>query len=350
MHKRTFIRWIALWSIGVATVTSCIVIVVILSPLPLEQRKVIFVPEGRTILQLLDTLGRCNAIRYPLLWKGIAGVGGRFRALTIHMGSYELSPEQTHAELFRNLLTGRNRLIRRFTIYEGQTTQHLAGSLARVLDDDSTRIVRLIMGDSLARVFRLEGARSLEGYLLPATYELYEREPVEHALNRMVQHFETVWNQRFATRYLQSGLSRQQVLALASIVEGEVRNPVEYRRIAGVYWNRLRQNMKLEADPTVQYALGFPSRRLTFRDYRIEHPYNTYRIAGLPPGPIKAPSIRAIDAVLSPEEHDYLYFCSAGDSTGTHRFARTFREHCTNVRSYYRTIQKRANVSNLSQR
>jgi len=350
MHKRTFIRWIALSSIGVAALTSFVVIVVILSPLPLEQRKVIFVPEGQTMLQLLDSLGHVNAIRYPLLWKGIAWVGGRFRPVTIYMGSYELSPELTHAELFRNLLTGRNRLIRRFTIFEGETTQHLAGSLARVLDDDSTRIYRLIVGDSLARVFRLEGARSLEGYLLPATYELYEREPVEYALNRMVRHFETVWNQRFAARCLQTGLSRQQVLVLASIIEGEVRNPIEYRRIAGVYWNRLSHNMKLEADPTVQYALGFPSRRLTFQDYRIEHPYNTYRIAGLPPGPIKAPSVRAIDAVLSPEEHEYLYFCSSGDSTGTHRFARTFREHRTNVRSYYRALQEGATLSNLSQR
>jgi len=90
----------------------------------------------------------------------------------------------------------------------------------------------------------------------------------------------------------------------------------------------------------VQYPLGFPPRRLSFRDYQIEHPYNTYRIVGLPPGPIKTPSIRAIEAVLDPEVHDYLYFCKAGDGSGTHRFARTYREHLANVRRYYRALRE----------
>ncbi|GIV55890.1 MAG: hypothetical protein KatS3mg040_0658 [Candidatus Kapaibacterium sp.] len=257
------------------------VALILFSPLPISGRHVLFVPEGMTVQKLLDTLDSTGAVRVPWLWRQLAWGVGKFRRVSIRMGSYELSPAITHVQLFSNLLTGSNRLVQPLTIYEGETTPHLAGSLARVLGDDSARVYRLIVGDSLARAFDLEGAPSLEGYLLPATYELYKCEPTEHAIKRIVRHFDAVWQERFASKARQQGLSRQQVLTLASIVEGEVVNPVEYRRIAGVYWNRLRRHMKLEADPTVQYALGFPPRRLSFRDYQIEHPYNTYRIVGL---------------------------------------------------------------------
>lgn len=328
----------------------CLVALVIYSPLPVEGRQVLFVPEGTTLRQLLDTLENRGALRYPWLWKQLAGVAGRFPRLSIRMGSYELSPSITHMQLFGNLFTGRNRLVRLFTIYEGETTPHLAGSLARVLEDDSARTYRLIVGDSLAQVFGLEGAPSLEGYLLPATYDLFEREPIVHALRRITRHFDAIWQTHFAAKARQVGLTRQQALVLASIVEGEVANPIEYRRIAGVYWNRLRRGMKLQADPTVQYALGFPQRRLTFRDYCIEHPYNTYRVVGLPPGPVKAASIRAIEAVLDPEVHDYLYFCGKGDSSGTHRFARTYTEHRANVQSYHHALKEQGRMSDLTQR
>jgi UPF0755 protein len=327
-----------------------VIAIALLSPLPVPERQVLFVPEGTPVRQVLQMLEQRGAVRFAWLWKQLAWSVGQFHRVSIRMGSYELSHAITHVQLFGNLLTGRNRLVRPLTIYEGETTPHLAGALARVLDDDSARVYRLIVGDSLARAFGLVDAPSLEGYVLPATYELFEREPTDHALRRIVRHFDAVWRERFASTARKQGLLRQQVLTLASIVEGEVVNPIEYRRIAGVYWNRLRRRMKLEADPTVQYALGFPPRRLSFRDYKIEHPYNTYRIVGLPPGPIKAPSIRSIEAVLDPEVHDYLFFCSAGDSSGLHRFARTYTEHLANVRQYHRTLQEQGKLSNLSRR
>jgi UPF0755 protein len=340
MQKGHVIRLVLSASIIGAVVAIGMVAFALLSPLPLPDRQVLFIPEGTSVRQVLQMLEQKGAVRFPWLWKQLGWVVGQFRRVSMRMGSYELSPAITHAELFSNLLTGRNRLIRPLTIYEGETTPHLAGALARRLEDDSARVYHLIVGDSLAHAVGLEDAPSLEGYLLPATYDLFECEPTEHALRRIARHFDAIWQARFAAKARQQGLTRQQVLTLASIVEGEVATPTEYRRVAGVYWNRLRRRMKLEADPTVQYALGFPPRRLSFRDYQIEHPYNTYRIVGLPPGPIKTPSIRAIEAVLDPEVHDYLYFCKAGDGSGTHRFARTYREHLANVRRYYRALRE----------
>ncbi|GIV54642.1 MAG: hypothetical protein KatS3mg039_1160 [Candidatus Kapaibacterium sp.] len=314
----------------------------LLSPLPVHERHVLFVPAGATLQSVLEQLQSEGAVRAPWVWHLLARVGSRVITLGAHMGSYELSPTTTHAELFNNLLRGRNRLVRRLTIYEGETTTHVAGALARTLDDDSVRVLRLLRSDSLAQAWNLgDDARSVEGFLLPATYELFEREPVEHALGRLVNRFERIWEESFADRARQCRLSRYQILTLASIVEGEVVNPIEYRRVAGVYWNRLNRGMKLEADPTVQYALGFPSRRLTFDDYRVEHPYNTYRIVGLPPGPVKVATTNAIEAVLNPERHDFLFFCGSGDSSGTHRFARTYAEHLANVRRYHQVLRQR---------
>ncbi|MDW8271509.1 MAG: endolytic transglycosylase MltG [Bacteroidota bacterium] len=310
-------------------------------PLSVPSRQVLFVPEGATMDDVLNRLEQRSVLVAPWAWKVAVRVIGRFVPLSAKIGSYELSPMVTHGELFENILRGRNRLVRHLTIYEGETFPHLAGALARTLNEDSSQVIQLICGDSLVRMWGIKGARSLEGYLLPATYTLYEEEPVEHALRRIVRVFERTWQERFAAKAAKAGLSRHQVVTLASIVEGEVIHPSEYRRIAGVYWNRLRSGMKLQADPTVQYALGFPPRRLVFRDYLIEHPYNTYRITGLPPGPIKAPSIQAIEAVLDPENHSFFYFCNRGDSTGMHRFATTYAEHQRNVRYYHRLLQER---------
>jgi UPF0755 protein len=340
-RMRRFVRLILLASCAVL-LAGCIGVWWLLqSPLVVSSRQVLFVPEGTTFLQVIEQLESRSAIHLPWFWQTLARVGSKIVPLSAKMGSYELAPTVTHAELFVNILRGRNRLVRRLTIYEGEPFPRLAGVLARTLEDDSARILQLITRDSLARHWNLgSDARSLEGFLLPATYEVFEREPVEHALRRIVRTFERVWAEHFARADLR-GLTRYQMLTLASIVEGEVANPAEYRRIAGVYWNRLARGMKLEADPTVQYALGFPLRRLTYRDYRIEHPYNTYVSVGLPPGPINAASQQAIEAVLNPERHQFLYFCSTGDSTGTHRFAQTYAEHRENVRRYHELLRQR---------
>jgi len=137
-------------------------------------------------------------------------------------------------------------------------------------------------------------------------------------------------------------LSQSEVITLASILINETNKEDEYRRIAGVYINRLNNGMRLQADPTVKYAMGnFARQRILRKDTYIDSPYNTYLHAGLPPGPISLPTIKAIDAVLRYEKHDYLYFCAREDFSGYHNFARTLAQHNKNARSYQKALNQR---------
>lgn len=138
------------------------------------------------------------------------------------------------------------------------------------------------------------------------------------------------------------GLSREEIYTLASIVYEETKRVAEMPRVAGVYLNRLRIGMALQADPTVKYAVkDFTLRRILHSHLEVDSPYNTYKYPGLPPGPICMPSIDAIDAVLDYEDHDYLYFCAKDDLSGAHVFARTLDEHNRNARAYARALNRR---------
>ncbi|MDD4536342.1 MAG: endolytic transglycosylase MltG, partial [Petrimonas sp.] len=138
------------------------------------------------------------------------------------------------------------------------------------------------------------------------------------------------------------GLSPVQVSTLASIVEEEATYSDEYPVVAGLYLNRLKKGMRLEADPTVKFAVGdFSLRRILFRHLEVESPYNTYRNTGLPPGPIRIPSIQAIDGTLSPQQHNYLFMCAKEDLSGRHNFAATHAEHSRNAARYQRALNER---------
>ena len=137
-------------------------------------------------------------------------------------------------------------------------------------------------------------------------------------------------------------MSREEVATLASIVDEETANNAEKPMIAGLYINRLRLGMPLQADPTVKFAVGdFTLRRILNKHLQVESPYNTYRVVGLPPGPIRIPSIAGLDAVLNHVEHSYLYMCAKEDFSGTHNFARTLSEHYANARRYIRALNER---------
>jgi UPF0755 protein len=177
-----------------------------------------------------------------------------------------------------------------------------------------------------------EGVRSIEGYLFPAVYRVaFDAEP-QQLVAQMVRQFLTVWDSTWDRLAQDSlGMTRHEVLTLASIVEAEARVARERPMIAAVYLNRLRRRtpMKLEADPTVIYALGKPVHRVLFSHLRIDSPYNTYLHYGLPPGPISSPGRASILAVLHPAQHPYLFFVARPD--GTHMFSRTAGEHVDSV-------------------
>jgi UPF0755 protein len=174
---------------------------------------------------------------------------------------------------------------------------------------------------------------TLEGYLYPSTYYVRVTATAREVVRQMLAEFEARWHAGWDERARELGMTRHQVVILASIIEGEVRYDPDRRYVSSVYHNRLTQRMRLQADPTVIYALG-TRRRLYQRDYQFQSPYNTYLISGLPPGPISQPSEASLEAALFPANTDFLYFVARPD--GKHVFSRTYREHLAAIREVRR--------------
>jgi len=273
----------------------------------------------------------------------------RYRRLDTGMqaGQFKLSPSMTMMEIAQRLQRGQAPGVL-VTVPEGWRAGQIADMLERTGTMDGDAFLRLVdAGAAVASTLGnyafladLPADASLEGYLFPDTYELPEQPKPEDLLQRMLENFDQKVAPFLASMPHPDGLDNHQVLTLASIVEREAVVPGERPLIAGVYLNRLRQGMRLEADPTVQYAMGYQPATgqwwktpVTLEEYAaVNSLYNTYLHPGLPPGPICSPGVDSIQAVLQPEESEYLYFVARGD--GSHIFARTFQEHLQNVRKY----------------
>jgi UPF0755 protein len=181
---------------------------------------------------------------------------------------------------------------------------------------------------------------TLEGYLFPATYTFAEGTTPRAAVAQMVARFESAWKPEWNERLQALAMSRHDAMTLASIVEEEARRPEERPVIAAVYLNRLRKGMRLQADPTVQYLLPRHTARVLYRDLEIDSPYNTYRRAGLPPGPIGSPGAPSIEATLHPANVPYLFFVAHPD--GHHEFRTTFAEHARAIQEVRRLARDSA--------
>ncbi|MDZ7720597.1 MAG: endolytic transglycosylase MltG [Balneolaceae bacterium] len=238
-------------------------------------------------------------------------------------GRYLLSNEDSYSEFLSKLGRG----IQDpgpVTIVPGIDADRLSKNLSTQLRADSLSFRQIFQDSSeIALEFGLTGEQ-LMARMLPETYEMYWTSPPKSVVRRIYSEFKRLVIDQYENEIEQNPLSLNEIITLASIVEWEARLNEEKPTISGLYLNRLERNMRLQADPTVLYALG-ERRRLLYRDYEYDHPYNTYRIRGLPPGPITNPDLNSIRAVLFPEEHDYLYMVATPE--GTHRFSETYSEH-----------------------
>ena len=222
----------------------------------------------------------------------------------------------------------------------------LKGSLAR-------SISLQMMVDSATVADALENKELLERYgfkpstafslFIPDTYEMYWTAGIDEIFDRQKKAWDAFWTPDNVAKAKKQGLSRQGVSTLASIVKGESNVPADYSRIAGVYLNRLHKGMKLQADPTIAFLLGYESNRILKRDLKIDSPYNTYMYAGLPPGPINVPGKEYLEAVLNPDTASgYLFFCADPSFNGSHRFARSYSEHLQNARAFQKALDQRS--------
>lgn len=249
-------------------------------------------------------------------------------------GEYELSADMSPDQIVRKIASGQV-VVRTFTVPEGLTVTQIAERLAEQHLVDRERFLEVAGASSLADRYlpdRTAVPVPLEGYLFPSTYQYKPGISEAAILGLMFRGFEKVWTPEFTRRAQELQLTVHQVVTLASIIEKEARVPEERPIISGVYHNRLSIEMKLDADPTVHYALGKPAAEpLLYADLEVESPFNTYRVAGLPPGPIAAPGAAAIEAALYPEKHDYWYFVAKADGSGGHYFATTLAEQESNI-------------------
>ena len=177
--------------------------------------------------------------------------------------------------------------------------------------------------------------------VLPDTYQMYWTARVEEIFDRLKKEYDAFWTEERLAKAKAQKLSKMQVSVLASIVSGETLKDFEYPVIAGVYLNRYRKGMKLQADPTVCFCYDYKLDRVLKKHLLIDSPYNTYKYAGLPPAPINVPPKACLDAVLSPDKHGYIYFCASPEFNGTHNFAVTYGEHLKNARAFQRELTKR---------
>ena len=259
----------------------------------------------------------------------------------IRPGRFEVSDKLNTLQLFRNIQNHHSIPIN-VLIPSVRNLNLLAGRLSSVL-----------MADSLSLIQQFYDAETLEkmGYtretipalFIPNTYEIYWETSPKQLMRRMNQENKLFWNnQERAQKAEKIGMTKNEVVTLASIVDSETANNGEKARIAGLYMNRLHRNILLQSDPTVIFAIGdFSIRRVPGQMLQTSSSYNTYKVSGLPPGPIRIPSIAGIDAVLNYEHHSFLYMCAKEDFSGTHNFATTYNEHLVNARKYVKELNKR---------
>lgn len=287
----------------------------------------VIIPLGATFRSAADSMASSGVIESPLAFRIYARLTGSDRR--IQAGTYLLRPGTHWSDVVRAMNGGAG-VINRVTIPEGFTIAQITPLLVRSLHAPADSVVAAVRDSSL-RARLDDPAETLEGYLFPDTYVFAPGTTARQAVTEMVKRFEREWKPEYNVQAAALGRSRHEIVTMASIVEKEARLPEERPVIAAVYYNRLKDGMPLQADPTVQYALGRHTDRVLYRDLAIDSPYNTYLHPGLPPGPIASPGAASLRAALAPAHVPYLYFVAAPD--GHHEFRTTMAEHDQAIRA-----------------
>jgi UPF0755 protein len=299
------------------------------------------VDSGETLLQVADRLDSGGFLPRRTLFGPAVLVGwARLRGVDreIKSGEYDLEPSLTPRELLEKFVTGSVKT-HAVTLPEGLRLDEVAARLEAAGIAPAGAFLARARDASFARSLGIEEG-DLEGYLYPETYRFRRRSQPDEIIRRMYQEHQTRWSDADREALARSGLSVHEVVTLASIVEKETGVAEERPLVASVFWNRLHRGMRLESDPTTIYGIADFDGNLRREHLEDEtNPWNTYKIAGLPPTPIANPGFASLAAVVRPAETDYLYFVSRGD--GTHVFASSYDQHLMNVARYQRRSSSR---------
>ena len=292
------------------------------------------IEKGESLDQITNKLYKRGIIPNETSLKVAAFIYGAEKK--IRAGRYEIPNGLSYLDLIELFLYGKADFLVDVKLYDGSRLRSMAVALKINALIDSASFVNECSDRSFIDSLGLDYP-TIEGYLLPQQYSLYERSSGREVIRIIYNGFKKFFNDSLKDRAKELGYSIHDIVTLASIIEGETKKEKEMPIIAAVYYNRLRRGMKLEADPTIQYLLEGKWRRLLYKDLRNDSPYNTYMYYGLPPGPINNPGKAAILAALYPDKNDYFYFVANGN--GGHKFSSTYSEHIKNAREYKKWLQ-----------
>lgn len=287
----------------------------------------VFVPRGATLREAADSLEKHGVIRNATAFRFYALIRRRDRS--IRAGTYLFERGSSWGNVLDDLRGGKG-IEHSITIPEGWSLGQIVPQLARVLKVPLDSVNAAVRDTALLHALDIP-TPTLEGYLFPDTYVFPDGTTARRAVQTMVARFQQVWQPEWNDQLQVRAMSRNDVMALAAIVEKEAKLPEERPVIAAVYLNRLKTGMLLQADPTVQFAIGHHVTRVYYKDLAIDSPYNTYRHKGLPPGPIASPGKPSIVAALYPANVAYRYFVAFPD--GHHQFTTSFAAHSAAVKA-----------------
>lgn len=312
-------------------VLCCVLYPILRSANDTDGVRVVYIDNDDTVDSVMDKT-QCR-----MGWR-LLMCATRYRVRT---GRYEVMPGERVLGLYRKMRNGRQSAVR-FTVPNVRTMDCLAAQLERkFLNMDSVGVARCFADNEFCARWGYS-VETLPALFIPDTYEIWWDTSLEDFMKRMQRENRRFWEGRRDSRAREIGMSHEEVVTLASIVDEETANEGEKPMVAGMYVQRLKTGMPLQADPTVKFALkDFAKRRIYNNDLMTESPYNTYRNKGLPPGPIRIASVAGIDAVLNHAETDCVYMCAKEDFSGTHNFARTYEEHLLNAKRYTDALNSR---------
>lgn len=294
-----------------------------------------------SISQKIESQTAPESMRVFHLFAGLLNLKDRIRT-----GRYEVSPQHTMLNLIRDIRNHHEKPIM-LVVPSTRTMDAMAGKLANQLMLDSASLEQYLKDEGNIKALGYT-KETLPGLFIPNTYEVYWDVSIPKLMERMQKENAAFWNEermnklQEVSQYAGEEMTKEKVITLASIVDSETADDGEKPTIAALYMNRMRKPMALQSDPTVIFAVGdFSIRRVLHEHLKVESPYNTYRNLGLPPGPIRVPSIAGIDAVLNHDKNDYIYMCTKEDFSGTHNYAVSYGEHLRNAARYTKALNER---------
>lgn len=286
--------------------------------------------------KIADNSSGIGALSAKVCYSGAKAISG----IPVHPGRYAITSSTNTLQLLRMLKNGIQSPVR-LTIPSVRTAERLAEDISKKLMMSKEDLLDYLENNDSCAKYGTDTSTVISLFI-PNTYEVYWNITPAKLLDKMQNEQKAFWSGDRMSKAEALGLTPLEVMTMASIIDEETANNAEKPMVAGMYYNRLKQDMPLQADPTIKFALKqFELRRIYHNMLTVKSPYNTYVNTGLPPGPIRIPSVAGIDAVLNLVHHDYLYMCAKEDFSGTHNFARTYAEHLKNAARYSKALNER---------